>query len=58
MLLLSFIQEKTKQHGEHQRGKNNKILTFPMKTKLLLQPAKIGTQEHADAFQIVVDRGT
>lgn len=29
-----------------------------MKTKLLLQPVKIGTQEHADAFQIVVDRGT
>lgn len=27
-----------------------------MKTKLLLQPAKTGTQEHADAFQIVVDR--
>lgn len=38
--------------------KTNKILTFPMKTKLLLQPAEIGTQEHADAFQIVVDRGT
>jgi len=29
-----------------------------MKTKLLLQLAKIGTQEYADAFQIVVDRGT
>lgn len=29
-----------------------------MKTTLLPQPAEIDTQEHADAFQIVVDRGT